>query len=116
MPAQQHLDAHIQAAARKLLTGLPSIEELRALRLHHRVAWPLGMIVDAAALEQYNQVLVCLLQVSARLTLSRSQPCFHPLRSWRVLIYLPSTTRTTLKAWACTNIAMMPNSEVFLTN
>lgn len=39
------------------------VGELSPLRLRCRVGWPLSLIVDDAMLEQYNQVLVFLLQV-----------------------------------------------------
>lgn len=41
------------------------IQELEALRVEYRVAWPLSIIVDSAALTHYNSLLIFLLQVSA---------------------------------------------------
>ena len=41
-----------------------NIAELLPLGLHYQVPWPLSIIVDDTVLQQYNQVLIFLLQVS----------------------------------------------------
>ena len=41
-----------------------NIAELLSLGLHYQVPWPLSIIVDDTVLQQYNQVLIFLLQVS----------------------------------------------------
>ena len=51
------------------------VQELEALQLEYRVAWPLSIVVDAAALAQYNSLLTFLLQVQT--TVLRSTPCLQ---------------------------------------
>lgn len=39
------------------------VAELTRLRLRYRVPWPLSLVIDAKAQQQYNQILVFIMQV-----------------------------------------------------
>jgi hypothetical protein len=61
------VDTASAAALPVITNGQRSIAEVLPLRLRCRVRWPLPMILDDAVMEQYNQILLFLLQVMPHL-------------------------------------------------
>jgi hypothetical protein len=57
------VDMAAAAALPEITDGQRSIAEVLPLRLRCRVRWPLSMILDDGVMEQYNQILLFLLQV-----------------------------------------------------